>query len=244
MTATFAALLFAYILAEFVLFNDRLTRMSGRFTGAAARTGLCVAAFLATTGSPHPGLLLLGATLYAIDFARPWLDAKGATGFLALQGARLAGILALAAAFPDLWSGGLWPLLLPPVLHPDHLPALMALTSGFVVATRVGGHVVGRLMAPFADGVPAGLANGGRLIGTLERALIFVLILTDQAAGIGFLIAAKSVLRFGSVSDDRKASEYIIIGTLASFAWAIVSSTATVATLSALPPLGIPDLSP
>ena len=98
-------------------------------------------------------------------------------------------------------------------------------------------------MEPWSDASPHGLPNGGRAIGHLERGLIFLLILSDLAAGIGFLIAAKSVLRFGSVGDDRALSEYVIIGTLASFGWAIVTSTGTVALLSFLTPLGIPDLS-
>ena len=61
---------------------------------------------------------------------------------------------------------------------------------------------------------------------------------------IGFLIAAKSVLRFGAVREEARLSEYVIIGTLASFGWAILMAIGTVMLLSALPPLGIPDLSP
>ena len=61
----------------------------------------------------------------------------------------------------------------------------------------------------------------------------------------GFLIAAKSILRFDSANrDDRMASEYIIIGTLASFGWAMAVAWATLALLSALPPIGIPAGSP
>ena len=70
------------------------------------------------------------------------------------------------------------------------------------------------------------------------------LILTGQAAGIGFLIAAKSVLRFSDTKDDRKISEYVIIGTLASVAWAIFAAGLTQIQLNGLPPLGIPDLTP
>ncbi len=71
-----------------------------------------------------------------------------------------------------------------------------------------------------------------------------MLILTGQAQSIGFLIAAKSVLRFGSIANEKEVSEYVIIGTIASFSWAIVVAFATVMLLNALPPLGIPDLLP
>jgi hypothetical protein len=64
-----------------------------------------------------------------------------------------------------------------------------------------------------------GLKNAGRYIGMLERVLIFTFIIMSQPQAIGFLIAAKSVFRFGDLNDsqDRKKTEYILIGTLLSF---------------------------
>ena len=64
---------------------------------------------------------------------------------------------------------------------------------------------------------------GGRVIGYLERALIYLFIMANQPSGIGFLIAAKSILRFGELTEPTKRmqAEYIIIGTLASFLFGI-----------------------
>jgi len=58
----------------------------------------------------------------------------------------------------------------------------------------------------------------------LERLLVFVLIILEQWSAIGFLITAKSVLRFSDISKakDRKLTEYILIGTLLSFGLAIL----------------------
>ena len=142
---------------------------------------------------------------------------------------------------PDLWATGLWATL--PAL-PDTLIALMALLTGAIIATRAGGFAVGLLMAPMAAQIDAnGLPSGGKLIGLLERGLIYVMILAGQPAGIGFLIAAKSVLRFEATSDEKKA-EYVIIGTLASFGWAMITAYATLWALAALRPLAIwPSLS-
>jgi hypothetical protein len=134
-------------------------------------------------------------------------------------------------------AGGIWAQW--PMVAPG-----MALASGMVLATRAGGFMVGLLMEPWADEAPEGLRRGGWLIGPLERGLIVGLILTGQAGGIGFLIAAKSVLRFSDTKDDRKISEYVIIGTLASVAWAIFVAGLTQIQLNALPALGIPDLTP
>lgn len=76
------------------------------------------------------------------------------------------------------------------------------------------------------------IPNAGRLIGQLERTLILFLVIAGVPSGIGFLIAAKSVLRFGDVTaegaDNRKMAEYVIIGTLASFTFAIPVAYATV----------------
>ncbi len=68
-----------------------------------------------------------------------------------------------------------------------------------------------------------GLADAGRWIGMLERILILTFVLIDQFAGIGFLIAAKSILRFGDIksADNRKEAEYILLGTMVSFIIAI-----------------------
>ena len=96
------------------------------------------------------------------------------------------------------------------------------LGAGFVFAVRAGGFAVASLFSSLEYGSPSqdeGLPGGGQAIGYLERSLVFFLVLTNQLATIGFLIAAKSFLRFGAVQ-ERKASEYVIIGTLASFGWA------------------------
>lgn len=67
------------------------------------------------------------------------------------------------------------------------------------------------------------LANAGKYIGILERLLIFIFILYGQWSGVGFLFTAKSVFRFGDLrnAQDRKLTEYILIGTLLSFGIAI-----------------------
>jgi hypothetical protein len=57
--------------------------------------------------------------------------------------------------------------------------------------------------------------------------MLFLLI--NQPTGIGFLIAAKSILRFGEIKNagERKVAEYIIIGTFLSFGWALLISVLT-----------------
>lgn len=68
------------------------------------------------------------------------------------------------------------------------------------------------------------LSYAGAYIGMLERLFIFGFIVIQYWEGIGFLLAAKSVFRFGDLSraEDRKLTEYILIGTLLSFGLAIL----------------------
>lgn len=68
------------------------------------------------------------------------------------------------------------------------------------------------------------LQHAGAYIGILERLFVFAFIITNHWEGVGFLIAAKSVFRFGDLSKakDRKLTEYILIGTLLSFGLAII----------------------
>ncbi len=243
MPETLAALLLAHILADFVLQTGWMVANKRRHVAMAAHVAVVLATAVAATGTLHPALIALTAAHLAIDLVKTLALPRGLMAFLADQAAHLATIGFAAAAAPDLWAAGLWAEI-------PHLPALMALTAGAILATRAGGFAIGLLMEPWAaellrkPGQQQGLLNGGQAIGHLERGLIFLLVISGQAGGIGFLIAAKSVLRFGTVGDDRAVSEYVIIGTLASFGWAIAASFGTLALLAHLPPLGIPALSP
>ncbi len=73
------------------------------------------------------------------------------------------------------------------------------------------------------------LTNAGTYIGILERLFIFLFIITGHWNAIGFLLAAKSVFRFGDLkeSKNRKLTEYILIGTLLSFGIAFLTALVT-----------------
>ena len=68
------------------------------------------------------------------------------------------------------------------------------------------------------------LQNAGNYIGILERLFVFLFIITNHFEAIGFLLAAKSIFRFGDLKDakDRKLTEYVLIGTLLSFGIALL----------------------
>ena len=239
MIETFAALLLSHVLADFVFQTRWIVLNKRRFPVLLLHGAIVLALMQAALGRVDAWELLALAMLHMlIDGVKARLAAPGLSAFLADQGAHLAALAALAALRPDLWAGGAWAGVL-------WLPGLMSMVAGAFLATRAGGFAVGLLMAPWADDdLPKGLTNGGKLIGLLERGLIFLLVLVHQPAGIGFLIAAKSVLRFETTSKDQRAGEYVIIGTLASFGWALLAAYATQALMAALPPIGIPAAIP
>lgn len=66
--------------------------------------------------------------------------------------------------------------------------------------------------------------RAGKYIGVLERLFILGFVIGNFWEGIGFLLAAKSIFRFGDLNNakERHLTEYVLIGTLLSFGAAIL----------------------
>lgn len=87
---------------------------------------------------------------------------------------------------------------------------------------------IGILLTAFIPKTQAGtsehsLASAGKTIGYIERWLVLTFVLLGQFSGVGFLLAAKSVFRFGDLSKsaDMKLTEYVMLGTLTSIGSAV-----------------------
>ena len=109
---------------------------------------------------------------------------------------------------------------------PIEITSYMALVVlSFLLCAKPANIIVREILKSFEIYVsdPADtnqLMNAGQLIGTLERIISLALILVDQFAAVGFIIAAKSLLRFRDTATAR--TEYLLIGTLMSFGIAIL----------------------
>lgn len=81
---------------------------------------------------------------------------------------------------------------------------------------------------PFEQDQANSLAKAGYFIGILERMFVFGFVISGYREGIGFLLATKSVFRFGDLNEakDRNLTEYVLIGTLISFSLAILVGVA------------------
>ncbi len=78
--------------------------------------------------------------------------------------------------------------------------------------------------------------NTGRIIGYLERIIILVSFLAELPAVVGFLITAKSILRYAEIKseNDKVMVEYVLIGTLLSFTIGIIIAFAATKLLVSL----------
>lgn len=102
------------------------------------------------------------------------------------------------------------------------ITSVIALTQPVSVIVR---HIISRWSPDTSAGHSGSLANAGNYIGILERLFVFTFVVTGNWEAIGFLLAAKSVFRFGDLreSKDRKLTEYVLIGTLLSFGIAVLT---------------------
>ncbi len=164
---------------------------------------------------------------YKVRFGEPTL--AWFLGDQAVHLVVLAVIAAVAAYFNDIT---VWHSIAPHILFPA-----MALFAGYVLTVRVGGMVTQLVLAPYLTEMQSrmgegrmpwerGFESGGKIIGYLERTLLFVFVIAGNVAAVGFLVAAKAFFRIGEIKDaeNRLEAEYIIIGTLTSFAHGLITA--------------------
>lgn len=106
-----------------------------------------------------------------------------------------------------------------------------ALVTAVVFVTFPSAILMGKLLEAMSNQIPTdhkSLPNAGKYIGILERLFVLIFIVLGRWEAIGLLIAAKSVFRFNDLkeSNNRKLTEYILIGTLVSFGLAILTGIA------------------
>jgi Protein of unknown function (DUF3307) len=70
------------------------------------------------------------------------------------------------------------------------------------------------------------IGSGGKIIGQFERIIILTFVLLNQYEAIGFLITGKSIIRFAG-HDENLRSEYVLVGTMMSYAISILIGVLT-----------------
>jgi len=102
------------------------------------------------------------------------------------------------------------------------------LVTAIVFVTYPAAIIMGKLLEAMSDKIELdhkSLPNAGKYIGIIERLFVLMFIILGRWEAIGLLIGAKSVFRFNDLkeSNNRKLTEYILIGTLLSFGLAILA---------------------
>lgn len=216
-----AILIAAHMVADFLLqpgWLVRNKRQAGHLLLHGAIHAVAVYAAVQAWGLWQlPALVLLShVAIDAIRVRRP----DTASSFVADQAGHVAALIGAAALLRASGVvdgfGGCW----------------YAAITGFggFVATVHGSRFlldkVSKAMQADNNLDAGGLESGARIIGQLERALIFAFVLCGYWDGVGFLAVAKAILRSRDTA-DRRLAEYDLIGALSSFGLAILLSAAT-----------------
>ena len=257
MLETAIALLAAHVVADFliqfswIIRNKTDPRVFALHLALVAATAiLALGAFSFDTVAPWIAIAIIVVSHGVLDgvktfaFTDEWLATRPRWRFALFSLDQLGHLIFIALAAwmaSSAFADGHWAWSLPD--RGTALLELMTIGAGFLIATRAGGFAIGIFMERFnlpgletksvQDLEDRGLPEAGTWIGLLERTLGFVLILMGQFQALGFLIAAKSILRF-QYARDRSHSEYVIIGTLASVGWAIAAALLTQTVLTRL----------
>ena len=240
------ALTTAHLLGDFVFVMDENEKAKPwAVLGVRATVVMGLSYLLAGEWQAWQIPVLIGPGHLGIDWLKEKAKRDDLLTFTLDQAAHLLVIVAVVGLLPELHSRqDFWSWLCGAGFFQKLL-----LLAGIVLTVWVGGVVVGMFVKSylrdltlpkgevplFAEEkntkkqVQRGLAKGGKAIGQLERGLIFFLVMIGKPEAVAFLVAAKSVFRFGELTDreHRAEAEYITIGTLMSFTWGLVAAWGT-----------------
>ena len=222
-------LLSAHVIADFFLQFDKLcqSKHDKSWRGITAQAihalihAACAYLLLADWGAWVIPLVIF-VTHFIIDILKIKWNGNSTLGFLTDQGAHIGIILILW------WS-----------LYADHSQVqawmteiinsrrLWALLLGYMLVLKPASILIGvfiKRWIPSNQMQSHGMPFAGAWIGYIERVLIVTFVITGNIEGVGFMLAAKSIFRFGDLNKAReiKITEYVLLGTLASFTIALL----------------------
>lgn len=211
--------------------QQKRVKSPGLYLGAVLyATCICLALLASVAlGQLSTSLNLLWATLILtlvhtlISLAASYMQQRA----LLVVGEQLAYLIVITLVWG--WLTGLLPFVtiwtLGFLLQREHLIILI----GYLLVAKPVSVFISAVLSRQAEALTqpaAGLVEAGRMIGYVERWLIMSFVLSGQFIGIGFLLAAKSIFRFGDLSQahERRLTEYMLLGTLMSFISALAIS--------------------
>lgn len=171
--------------------------------------------------------VVIFVTHFMIDFAKVICTKDTITAFLVDQGMHVAVIVLLWVSLftqPEVFES-LTQFFLNPTFWVVTMAYLVVLQPSSVLLSKfIKKWMPISVEADVKERDEKTLPMAGKWIGYFERILILTFIFLNQYEGIGFLLAAKSIFRFGDLRDssDIKQTEYVLAGTFASFTIACI----------------------
>lgn len=221
-------LLSAHIIADFFLQFDRLCQ--GKHEKGA--NGIIAQAIHALIHAMCAYLLLadwsqrlipvvIFVTHFIIDTVKIKWHGNNTVGFLIDQLAHVAVIIGLW------WSTYADPsIVLTNLSIPLHSIKFWSVLIGYMLVLKPSSLLIGMFIRNWTPSnmQSFGMPIAGRWIGYIERVLTLTFVITGNIEAVGFLLAAKSIFRFGDLNKARevKITEYVLLGTLASFSIALL----------------------
>lgn len=219
----FLVLLLAHLTGDFILQTDILCakkrergfRCGFLFVHAAIMAALSLLAF--GTLSFWLWALAIGVSHLIIDGIKSCVEKDSLWLYISDQILHIA-ILAVAAIISVERFGWINPSWLT-----DWMVKAVAVLSAAIICGKPANLLIKYVLRYCKMVIPSDNSNlfhAGKLIGTLERWLILTFLIIGRYEVIGFLIAAKSIIRFGE--KDKDQTEYFLAGTLLSISIAVV----------------------
>ena len=222
-TILFANLLLAHLVGDFLLQSNALCESKERkhHKSAFMYVHALIIALLSwvAIGNYHlwSYAVIIGVTHLLIDIAKSYVKTQTLVWFVGDQILHIFVLLIVSYFIGNGWEQFAW-------IPQNYALILPAFLSAVIICTKPANIFIKMILTRYEIDLPKAkdkeLKNAGALIGNLERLLSLVLIIAGQFGAVGFIITAKSILRFRDY--ERAKTEYVLAGTLLSFGIAII----------------------
>ena len=222
-TILFANLLLAHLVGDFLLQSNTLCESKERkpHKSAFMYVHALIIALLSWVAIGNYQLwgyaVIIGVTHLMIDIAKSYVKTQTLVWFVGDQILHIFVLLIVSYFIGNGWEQFAW-------IPQNYALVLPAFLSAVIICTKPANIFIKMILTRYEIDLPKAkdkeLKNAGALIGNLERLLSLVLIIAGQFGAVGFIITAKSILRFRDY--ERAKTEYVLAGTLLSFGIAII----------------------
>lgn len=222
-TILFANLFLAHLVGDFLLQSNALCESKERkhHKSAFMYMHALIIALLSWVAIGNYHLwgyaIIIGVTHLMIDIAKSYVKAQTLVWFVGDQILHIFVLLIVSYFIGNGWEQFAW-------IPQNYALILPAFLSAVIICTKPANIFIKMILTRYEIDLPKAkdkeLKNAGALIGNLERLLSLVLIIAGQFGAVGFIITAKSILRFRDY--ERAKTEYVLAGTLLSFGIAII----------------------